>query len=210
MRSLPWVRLDRDWHSTPSMLEICEQHPAAEVLAAYAITLAEAARSDGVYQSAASLERAIRTYARLRPQRATAIVAAFISTGILSESDGSLQLNAWEDLQPKDRHLTKTQRRATIVTPIVTPIVTALDTESVEHNTTDELTNTTPQASATVGVEWIDADTVRLPPKVEPIPRTHCSHGERFTEKRRSSDGSLFISSGHRLDDGRWCGEAPL
>jgi len=210
-RPLPWVRLERDFYSEAAILEVCDTYPAAEVLASYAITLAEAARTGGIFESAATVERTLRNAARLKPQRAAAIVAAFISSGIFTESDGILRLTTWEDLKPKDRHLSKTQRHAQTATESVAP-TTHDHTASVEENTTQhhERTNErTPQASATAGVEWLSEDTVWLPPRVEAIPQTHCSHGETFTEKRRERDGSTFISAGHRLDDGQWCKERP-
>ena len=205
-RPLPWVRLERDFHSEAAILEVCDTYPAAEVLAAYAIALAEAARSGGTYSSAASVARSLRLWARLKPQRARDIVAAFISSGILTESDGALRLAAWEDLKPKDRHISKAQRDAQTATDAVAP-ATQDDAPSVEvHERTNEQ-NTTPQHAATEPT-WLDADTVQLPPKVERIRRTVCSHGERF-EERPGKDGRLFWSAGHRVEGGPWCGEKP-
>lgn len=204
-RPLPWVRLERDFHSEAAILEVCDTYPAAEVLAAYAIALAEAARSGGSYASAASVERSLRLAARLKPQRARDIVAAFISSGILSESDGALRLAAWEDLKPKDRHLSKAQRDAETATKGVAPATHGNPASVEDHERTDEEKRTPPH-QATQEVEWISEDTVRLPPKVEPTLRTVCSHGERF-EERPGTDGRIFWSAGHRLGDGSWCKE---
>ena len=205
-RPLPWVRLERDFHSEAAILEVCDTYPAAEVLAAYAIALTEAARSGGSYASAASVERSLRRVARLKPQRARDIVAAFISSGILTESDGALRLAAWEDLKPKDRHISKAQRDAQTATDAVAP-ATQDDAPSVEDHERTDGHNTTPHDAATEP-KWLDKDTVLLPPKVEPIRRTVCSHGERF-EERPGKDGRLFWSAGHRVDGAAWCGEKP-
>ena len=48
-RPLPWVRLDRDFDQDPAIQAMAERHPTSLVLAVYCITLASAARCDGVF-----------------------------------------------------------------------------------------------------------------------------------------------------------------
>jgi len=196
-RPLPWVRLDRDFDQDPAIQAMAERHPTSLVLAVYCITLASAARCDGVFTSSDALERTLRMATRCKPSQATAIVADLVATGILEIDGTTLRLTRWSDLQPKERHLTKSQRVATTVASSV----------ELTNQPTDERTNQ-PTDAATQEVEWINEDTVRLPPKVEPIRRTTCSHGERF-EERPGKDGRLFWSAGHRVDGGAWCGEKP-
>jgi hypothetical protein len=202
-RPLPWCRLERDFHSTPSILEVCDEHPPAEVLAAYAITLAEAARADGTYANADALARSLRVYARIRPARATAIVASFVATGILIERDGLLQLHGWESLRPGERHLTKSQRIAT--QDVAT--ATQPDTRSVEDQTRQEKTRQEKTRADQPTTRIVDGAEVVFAPLLEkPEPRTICSHGERF-EERTGSDGRRFWSAGHKTPGGGWCKE---
>ena len=194
-RPLPWVRLDRDFDQDPAIQAMAERHPPSLVLAAYCITLASAARCDGVFTSSDALERTLRMAIRCKPSQATAIVADLVATSILEIDGATLRLTRWGDLQPKERYLTKSQRVATIVASGV----------GRTNQPTDERTN---QPTDAATVEWLDADTVQLPPRVEPTLRTVCSHGERF-EERPGKDGRLFWSAGHRVDGGAWCGEKP-
>ena len=205
-RPLPWVRLERDFASDPRLLEVSEAHPSAEVVAAFAIITAEAARADGVYASRASLERSLRAYARLRPLRAAGIVAGFIAAGILTESDETLRLTDWESLRPAERHLSREQRRAQIATPTVAT-TTHPDTTSVEDNTTQEQENTT-QHDATTVVGSDGFEVVVLREQAPRVLSTKCSHGYDFTS-RRSSTGSTFVSAGHRITPDEWCREVP-
>jgi len=200
-RPLPWVRLERDFTSEPRLLEVSEAHTTTEVVAAYALTMAEAARADGTYASRASLERSLRVSAGLRAKRATSIVEAFVSVGILTEVDGILRLTDWESLRPAERHLTATQR-ATANVATATQTATA-NVETTKHNG-ENRENTTPPR---VVVDSLGGETVVLPPRLTAT-STHCSHGEPFTE-RVNKRGTPFVSSGHQLPSGKWCGEVP-
>jgi hypothetical protein len=197
-RPLPWIRLDRDFDQDPALQAMAERHPTSLVLAAYCITLASAARCDGVFTSSDALERTLRMAIRCKPSQATAIVADLVATGILEIDGATLRLTRWSDLQPKERHLTKSQR---VASGVATSVASGVEPT---NEPTDERTNQ-PTDAATQEVEWINEDTVRLPPKVEPTLRTVCSHGERFEE--RPGTGGLFWSAGHRLGDGSWCKE---
>lgn len=198
-RPLPWVRLDRDFDQDPAIQAMAERHPTSLVLAVYCITLASAARCDGVFTSSDALERTLRMATRCKPSQATAIVADLVSTGILEIDGATLRLTRWGDLQPKERHLTKSQR---VASSVATSVASGVEPT---NEPTDELTN---QPTNAATVEWLDADTVRLPPRMEPTRRTICSHGERF-EERPGKDGRVFWSAGHRVDGGAWCGEKP-
>ena len=199
-RPLPWVRLERDFTSEPKLLEVSEAHTTTEVVAAYALTMAEAARADGTYASRASLERSLRVSAGLRAKRATSIVEAFVSVGILTQVDGTLRLTDWDSLRPAARHLTATLRATANVAT-----ATHQHSDSVEENTTQhDEENTTPPR---VVVDSLGGETVVLPPRPSAT-STHCSHGEPFAE-RINKRGAPFVSSGHQLPTGQWCGEVP-
>lgn len=200
-RPSAWTRLDRDFDQDPAIQAMAERHPASLVLAAYCLTLAGAARCDGVFASSDALARTIRLATRCKPSQATAIVADLIATGVLEIDGVALRFARWSDLQPKDRHLTKSARVAhRVATSVADGVAT-----SVGH--TDKQTNQhhTPTSAATTrlvdGVEVVFA-----PPVVKPEPRTLCSHGERF-EERTGSDGRRFWSAGHKTPDGGWCRE---
>lgn len=200
-RPLPWVRLDRDFDQDPAIQAMAERHPPSLALAAYCLTLAGAARSDGVFTSSDALERTIRMATRCKPSQAAAIVADLIASGILEIDGVALRLARWSDLQPKERHLTKSQRVATIVASGVASGVELTQ----HHERTDEHHEPTDAATTRL----VDGVEVVFAPLLEkPGPRTLCSHGERF-EERTGSDGRRFWSAGHRVDGDAWCGEKP-
>jgi hypothetical protein len=201
-RPLPWVRLDRDFDQDPAIQAMAERQPPSLVLAAYCLTLAGAARSDGVFTSSDALERTIRMATRCKPSQATAIVADLIATGILDIDGVALRLAKWSDLQPKERHLTKSQR---VASGVATSVASGVE-PTQHHERTDEHHEPTDAATTRL----VDGVEVVFAPLLEkPEPRTICSHGERFEERTGSPDGRRFWSAGHRVDGGAWCGEKP-
>ena len=198
-RPLPWVRLDRDFDDDPALQAMAERHSPSLVLAAYCLTLAGAARSDGVFTSSDSLERTIRIKTRCKPSQATAIVADLIATGILDIDGVALRLARWPALQPKERHLTKSQR---VASGVVTSVASGV--ERTQHH---ERTNEHHEPTDAATTRLVDGVEVVFAPLLEkPEPRTICSHGERF-EERTGSDGRRFWSAGHQTPGGGWCKE---
>jgi len=155
---LPWVKLARDFHLEPSLLEASESLSRTEVIAAYALLLAEAARSDGDYEGRASIARILRLSGGLPIDRSESVVDAFISAGILVETDQGLHLEAWDSLRPGANQLSRQQRIASRTTDSV-----ATATQEVERREEKNRQEIRGEDSGPFSPTWINEETIYVP-----------------------------------------------
>ncbi len=155
---LPWVKLARDFHLEPSLLEASESLSRTEVIAAYALLLAEAARSDGDYEGRASIARILRQSGGLSSGRSESVVDAFISAGILVKTDRGLHLEAWDSLRPGANQLSRQQRIASRTTDSV-----ATATQEVERREEKNRQEIRGEDSGALSPIWINEETIYVP-----------------------------------------------
>jgi hypothetical protein len=155
---LPWVKLARDFHLEPSLLEASESLSRTEVIAAYALLLAEAARSDGDYEGRASIARILRQSGGLSSGRSESVVDAFISAGILVKTDRGLHLEAWDSLRPGANQLSRQQRIASRTTDSV-----ATATQEVERREEKNRQEIRGEDSGSFSPTWINEETIYVP-----------------------------------------------
>ena len=155
---LPWVKLARDFHLEPSLLEASESLSRTEVIAAYALLLAEATRSDGDYDGRASIARILRLSGGLSVDRSESVVDAFISAGILVKTDRGLHLEAWDSLRPGANQLSRQQRIASRTTDSV-----ATATQEVERREEKYRQEIRGEDSGTLSPIWINEETIYVP-----------------------------------------------
>ena len=155
---LPWVKLARDFHLEPSLLEASESLSRTEVIAAYALLLAEAARSDGDYEGRASIARILRQSGGLSSDRSESVVDAFISAGILVKTDQGLHLEAWDSLRPGANQLSRKQRITSRATDLV-----ATATQKVERREEQSRQEIRGEESGTLSPTWINEETIYVP-----------------------------------------------